>query len=248
MDRKTFAPVEMKLDEAGSISLAFAQLNVIDKDGDVTLPGAVPEKDVPMSAYGHTSWDGELPVGKGTISEVGDWAVFTGAFFMDTTAGRETHATIKALGPLAEYSYGYRLTDFSFGEQDGQNVRFLRGLDIYEVSPVLVGVGVGTHTRAIKGAASALGLSEHLDWVTVELATAIERAGLRADLRAKEGRVLSTANRDRLTSIADAWRSGLAELDAILADTDPGKSATAHRHAMDLLALMGEARALGVQF
>ena len=124
---------ELKLDDKGTIEAAFAQLNVIDADGDVTLPGAFPSKEVPMSAYGHTSWDGALPVGKGTISEEGDWAVFKGQMFLDTTAGRDAHATLKGLGPLAEFSYGYEPTDFSFGEQAGQKVRYLKLLDVFEV-------------------------------------------------------------------------------------------------------------------
>lgn len=152
--RKAFIPHELKLSETGEIELAFAQLNVVDSDNDVTLPGAFPTKDVPMSAYGHTSWDGELPVGRGTISESGDWAILKGQFFMDTTAGRETHATIKGLGELAEYSYGYVPLDHSFGQVDGKSVRYLKRLDVFEVSPVLRGAGLGTHTRAIKSGGS----------------------------------------------------------------------------------------------
>ncbi|RLA43841.1 MAG: hypothetical protein DRQ97_12245, partial [Gammaproteobacteria bacterium] len=67
---------ETKMDDRGYVEVAFAQLNVIDHDGDVIVNGAIPSKDVPMSAYGHTSWDGALPVGRGSISEEGNWAVF----------------------------------------------------------------------------------------------------------------------------------------------------------------------------
>lgn len=227
MHRKIFAPVELKLDEAGSISLAFAQLNVIDSDGDVTLPGAVPVKEVPMSAYGHGSWDGELPVGKGTIREAGDWAVFDGQFFMDTTAGRETHATIKALGPLAQYSYGYRPTDYSYGEQDGTPVRFLKRLDIFEVSPVLLGAGVGTHTLAIKsgGPDPDLPYAEHVAWMTDQVKALLDRSTDRAELRTKEGRTLSGATLDQLSAIHDGLLAICGNLADFMAENQPPKDA-----------------------
>ena len=41
-----------------------------------------------ISSYGHKSWDGKLPVGKGTIQVVGNEAVLNGRFFLDTEAGK----------------------------------------------------------------------------------------------------------------------------------------------------------------
>ena len=67
--RKAFMPGEFKLEESGAVTIAFAQLNVVDHDKDVSLPGSFPTKTVPISAYGHTSWSGAMPVGKGTIRE-----------------------------------------------------------------------------------------------------------------------------------------------------------------------------------
>ena len=201
--RKMFAPGEMKLDEAGHIVAAFAQLNVVDSDNDVTLPGAFPSKDVPMSAYGHTSWEGALPVGMGTISEKGDWAVFEGDFFMATTHGHDAYATVKGLGPLAEYSYGYDVLDSTSGTHDGQPVRELRSLDVFEVSPVLKGAGVGTHTLAIKSDAPGTDASyaEHLSWYVDGLTALIERTKDRAEFRASEGRKLSAADLARLADL-----------------------------------------------
>jgi len=248
-NRKAFTPHDLKLDDAGSIAFAFAQLNVIDKDGDVTWPGAFPVKDVPMSAYGHTSWDGALPVGKGSISEQGEWAVFSGQFFMDTTAGRETHATLKALGPLAEYSYGYDPLDYSFGQQDGQDVRFLRGLDVYEVSPVLIGAGIGTHTLAIKsgGPGPDAPYAEHLSWLREQVKALVDRTQDRAEWRAKEGRKLSAADRDGLAVILESLRglgSTADELAALLEATDPKRAERLHRTELEVL--LATARANGV--
>ena len=246
---KTFSPVEVKLSETGDIELAFAQLNVIDLDGDVTLPGACAAKEVPMSAYGHGSWDGALPTGKGTISERGDWAVFKGAFFMDTIAGRDTYATVKALGSLAEYSYGYLPTEYSFGQQDGADVRFLQAVDVFEVSPVLRGAGIGTHTLAIKSGAPGpeASYAEHASWLREAVSTFSDRANAKAEWRAQEGRGLSVANRADLAELVKALREFPAvadELEALLKATDPGKADRIRR--TEIAILVGRARAHGV--
>jgi len=204
-DRKMFAPGELKLDEAGHIEAAFAQLNVVDHDNDVTLPGAFPKKDVPMSAYGHSSWEGALPVGRGTIEEAGDWAVFKGQFFMDTTQGHDAYATIKGLGALAEYSYGYDILDSTSGTYDGNAVREIRALDVFEVSPVLKGAGIGTHTLAIKSDAPGTDASEadRMSWYMDAYAASVKYFEDRDEFRTSEGRKLSAADLAHLTDLVD---------------------------------------------
>lgn len=247
MDRKTFVPAELKLDAQGYIEAAFAQLNVVDHDGDVTRPGAFPLKDVPMSSYNHTSWDGALPVGKGSISERGDWAVFTGQFFMNTTHGRDAFETIKALGDLAQYSYGYDVTDGGPAVFEGKSVRELRKLDVFEVSPVLMGAGLGTHTLAIKSGVPGADTpyAEHAAWVQEAVEAFLKRTEDRAEWRAKEGRALSAANMATLAALLEKLRalgSTADELDAFLAAHDPQKAT----RAVTLDVLLGTARRLGV--
>jgi hypothetical protein len=241
--RKAFTPHELKLDDAGSIELAFAQFNVIDADGDVTLPGAFPVKEVPMSAYGHTSWDGALPVGKGTISESGDWAIFKGRFFMDTTAGRETHATIKGLGPLAEYSYGYTVPKdgSSRGQFSGQDVRFLKTLDPHEISPVLKGAGIGTHTLAIKSGAPEPGAptADLISWHSASRAALMDRLKTHFAARGGDGRELSRGDQAMKADLEEAWR---ADLEALLAMEPPPAMAD----AVTLDVLFSTAKRLGV--
>lgn len=240
--RKTFTPTELKMDEAGIVELAFAQFNVIDSDGDVTLPGAFPAKDVPMSAYGHTSWDGALPVGKGTISELGNWAIFKGQFFMDTTAGRETHATLKGLGPLAEFSYGYNVLDGEPGTFEGKRVRFLKALDPFEISPVLKGAGLGTHLRAIKSGApgSDAPFATQLSWYSEGLPALLDRFKGHAAARLTEGRKLSRADRAALEDLIDTLDGQLGTARGLLADPPP--------KALDVTVevLLAEARRVGV--
>jgi len=151
--KKTLTDVTIKSAAKGEVSAVIATFNVIDKDGDVTVPGAFTDgQEVLISAYGHSSWAGELPVGKGTIRRDGDEKeIFDGAFFMDTAAGRDTFAVVKALGPKGEWSYGYDPIDAEPGVFDGKDVRFLKGINVHEVSPVLLGAGIDTRTLATKG-------------------------------------------------------------------------------------------------
>lgn len=233
LERKGFAAAEFKLDEQGAIQLAFSQLGVIDRDGDVTLPGAIPTKDVPMSAYGHTSWEGALPTGKGSIREEGGWGIFTGQFLMETDQGRNAYHTVKAMGPLQEWSYGYNPVDYSYGEQDGKNVRLLKRLDVFEVSPVLVGAGIGTHTRSLKTALDpGAVLADSVARFLGDQKALHEQFGSMAELRAKEGRTLSAANRDRLAALMDAMAAAMADLEQLLAETEPPKARLARQAAI----------------
>lgn len=151
MERKTYTGgMTLKADgEDGEVSAVFSTLNVIDHQDDVTVPGAFTDGEpVRIAAWSH-GWD-QLPVGRGEIHEEDDQAVMEGKFFLNTQSGREHYETVKALGELQEWSYSFDILDASFGEFEGKQVRFLRKLKVHEVSPVMLGAGIGTHTRAIK--------------------------------------------------------------------------------------------------
>jgi len=154
--RKALSRVEIKDADKGQIEAVFATLDVIDKDGDVTLKGAFTDgAPVAISAYGHTSWKGQLPVGKGRIRETKSEAILEGQFLMNTTHGRDTFETVKALadddGPGQEWSYSLRDVVSERGTFKGEQVRFLKSINVHEVSPVLVGAGVDTRVLAVKG-------------------------------------------------------------------------------------------------
>ncbi len=103
-----------------------------------------------MSYWGHR-W-GDLPVGKGVIHADEEKAWVDGAFFLDTVGGLDTYKTVKNLGELQEWSFGFDVEESSLGQFEEQDVQFLEALDTHEVSPVMLGAGIGTETTAIKGA------------------------------------------------------------------------------------------------
>ena len=142
-------------DEKGNVEAVFSVFNNLDSDGDVVVPGAIKsgfkDDQVPM-VFAH-KWD--QPIGKGKIVQEDDKAVFKGKFFMGTEAGKEAYNLAKEMGDLQEWSFGFRINDYEVAEfkKDGESVgevRYLKDLKVYEVSPVLVGANRQTYTLAIK--------------------------------------------------------------------------------------------------
>lgn len=142
-------------DKTGEVKAVFSVFNDVDSDGDVVVPGAVKSGfkggSVPM-VWSH-KWD--MPIGKGVISQDNDMATFTGSFFMDTESGKEAYNLVKNMGDLQQWSFGFRVNDSEYGKfqkdgKDDEDVRYLKDLSVYEVSPVLVGANQDTFTMAIK--------------------------------------------------------------------------------------------------
>lgn len=150
MEKKTYrANIEVKDNKTGEFKAVFSTLDTIDRDGDVTKPGAFADGQKVRIAYWGHRWE-DLPVGIGHIYADEKKAWVEGRFFLDTEAGLETYKTVKNLEDLQEWSYGFDILDSEEGTVDGQKVRVLKKLDVYEVSPVLLGAGIGTGTMSIK--------------------------------------------------------------------------------------------------
>lgn len=224
---KIFVPqVSFKADAPpGTIEVEFAALNKIDLDRDVTLPGAFGEQQVRIQSHGHDTFD--FSIGKGTIRESGDKAILSGRLNLNMTRGKDAFESLKFDmehgTPLQEWSYIYDPVDYSFGEFEGQKVRFLKQLKVYSVDPVFLGAGIGTRTTNVKSA--DLGYGDLLDEADGIIKLVIERTKSRLDMRGKEGRTLSAANIARLESIAESLGIGHGDLLKMLAELSSPKSA-----------------------
>lgn len=198
----------------GSVRAQFSVFNEVDHDNDVTIPGAFKNgQSVRMASYGHKL--SELPVGKGNIFADDKRSVFNGRFFTNTTVGQDTYLTVKEMGDLQQWSYEYDVLAHEFGTWKGQPVRFLKSLDVHGVTPVYLGAGSDTGTLDIK---SFTADGEELEARVVEYIT---RAKDRATIRAKEGRTLSSANRNRLSALVESLGSVQDEIRKLLEDSDP---------------------------
>jgi hypothetical protein len=192
--------VQVKVDDEGSVKAVFATLKVVDKDKDFTESGAFKKgQAVIMSDFNHGAiprfgFPGRPPVGKGTIEEVGDDAIFSGKFFLDTVAGLDAYRTTKAVGDLQEWSYHYEVLQAEQGMKDGKPVRLLKSLDVFEVSPVYRGAGEGTRTVSLKYADD---FAEVLDAVR----GIVERTKGRKTFRLENGRDLSRGDRTSIMEL-----------------------------------------------
>lgn len=196
MDKKSLARFEVKDETKGEVEAVFATLNVKDHDDDVTKPGAFENgAEVVISAYNHKSWEGALPVGKGTIQEVGNEVVMKGRFFLNTTAGRDTFEVVKELGARQEWSYGFNVLESEPGEHEGKSVRVLKRMAVHEVSPVLRGAGVGTTTRYAKS------LKDEVADAVDAVKAAVDSAERVVALRAEKGKSLSNVNAESLDGL-----------------------------------------------
>lgn len=209
---KTFlAEIEFKAEDEGKFTAKLATLDVIDHDQDVISPGAMTAGGkILLSTFNHASAHGpSLPVGFAVIREEKGSALADGEFNLDTILGRETFAALKfnqEHGVKQEWSFAYFTKKVSFGQRDNQNVRFLEELDVFEISPVIRGAGIETNTIAMKSNQS---YQDHAEAVLAAISDLVVRTKALAALRAKDGRVLSKANLDRMEEIQDE----LAELD-----------------------------------
>lgn len=228
--------IELKeVTDEGMVVAVFATMNVIDKDGDVSLPGFFGKQEVVMLPA--HDWR-HIPLGKGEVTEDGQHAIARIKMNLAIPEARNWHAALKFDlengAPLQEWSYGFNILEggSAKGEFDGQPVRFLKprpdgsaGSDIHEVSPVLVGAGEGTHTLAVKHVEAPKDDEGKGKKFCDEAAAALDavkalvaRAAALADLRAKQGRGISADNTERLKDLRAGLLQAAAGLEPFVQD------------------------------
>uniref|UniRef100_A0A6M3IN55 Putative peptidase n=1 Tax=viral metagenome TaxID=1070528 RepID=A0A6M3IN55_9ZZZZ len=211
--------VELKDEEEGTFVARIATLNVRDKDNDITKPGAFNKKTVLVSAYMHGSWMGKLPVGKATIQEKGEEVIADGQFNLKTSEGRDTYEAVKFAPELQEWSYGFYPIEANDGTGEDEGARVLKKVDVKEISPVLVGAGVNTAVLAIKS--DNMTYADQSEAVLAAVEDLANRTKSLADLRLKEGRVLSSANRNRIQKLMQSLSEVATDLKELLDATEP---------------------------
>lgn len=217
MTTKTLTNVQIKDADQGLVTAVISTFGVIDKDGDVTSKGTFDDgAPVVISAYGHKSWEGALPLGNGTITTTDTEAVADLKFLLNTTHGRDAFETIKALSAagLQEWSYSLKNTVARKGQLDGQPANFLDHTDVKEVSPVLMGASIDTRTLSVKSGDEepVTKFSEQADIALRGVKQLVEMAVERLTHRAAEGK--------SITEQTEAYDQFLAEIAPLKAAID----------------------------
>lgn len=172
MEHKQIEATVTAIDEdQGIVEAIWAVMGNVDEVGDIIHPGAFTKTfserahaiklldnhrtDSVMSALGtvlelREMSKGELPQGLAKNKDVtgGAWGKFQ--FLMDTPEGKGAFTRIKR-GAVKEWSFGYDAVDKDYSNKDGKTVRNLRGIKLYEVSPVLFPANDATTTTSAKG-------------------------------------------------------------------------------------------------
>ncbi len=222
MNHKSFYVKQLEGDGTGSA--VFATLNVVDKDGDVTLPGAF-GKQTAVVVPTH-DWS-SVPLGKGTTREAGDEAIVDFKLNLDSPTAKEWHSALKFdldEGPRKqEWSYGFDILEESRGEFKGEQVRFLKSLRIHEVSPVLVGAGVNTRTLSMKE--KGIKLSDQFQQVEhglVETRAVLTRMKAILQMRRSDRKhPLSPEDRGRLEGLAKQLAEIQSDIEMLTKQPEP---------------------------
>ena len=211
----------------GKVEAVFSIFNEMDSDGDVVLPESIKsgygDKGVAM-VWGH---DWKDVIGRGEIVQDGEKATFKGQFIMDTARGREAFNTVKAMGDLQQWSFGYEVVDSENGKftKDGieTDVRYLKDLRVWEVSPVLVGANQNTHTLAVKNAHSTesddvekLRFTDEIDELRKSLSGSIERIRGLISLRLEKGKKLSEKSSTAIIELTNDIQEAYQDLSDML--------------------------------
>lgn len=221
-ERKQKAFQVKGVNDGGEVLAVIATLNVVDHGGDITLPGAFGKQEVPI-VPAH-DWK-SVPLGRASIYEEGDKVVARMKFNLDSTAGKEWYGALKfdfdTGTPLQEYSYGYQVMQGESGQKDGEYVYYLKSVKAHEVSPVLLGMGIGTRTLDVKKSGLTMDNEfESAESALVSVAAFVDRVKALATLRAGEGRGIAAKHLDRLGRLEELARSIDFEIKSAAANPD----------------------------
>jgi HK97 family phage prohead protease len=251
VDKKEYRQKDIfKFDEeTGTVEAVFSVFNEIDSDNDVVLPKSIRsgygDKGVAM-VWGH---DWKNIIGKGKIIQDDNKAVFKGSFNMNTNAGKEAYETVKAMGDLQQWSFGFEVLDSEVGlfSKDGgeeKEVRYLKDLKVWEVSPVMVGANQNTHTVAVKNAEQemetndkeiknevksteveveetnrdniGLKFTDEVDNLLIKMTAMLKRAKELTALRLGKDKTLSAESTEALENLKDALQDMHQDIDTLL--------------------------------
>jgi HK97 family phage prohead protease len=251
LEHKSVELADLKIDSRSGEFSGYASIfGNIDGGGDIVVPGAFKKSLPAFLQDGFISWshDWAEPIAMPTKAyedKVG--LVLAGTFHSTPEAqrARTISAERLAAGKRMGLSIGYGVEEEEFSPK-GRLLKVINPL--YEVGFVTVPMNREANLSAVKAANGGNAGTVELRDLALDSGTSLAESVARflgdgeallkqfqamADLRQKEGRTLSTANRRRLAELRDA-------IDGILAETDPDKSANS------VLAVLERARSLGM--
>ncbi len=134
-------------DEPGVFEAVVAVFGNVDRGGDRIVKGAfartLKDRGLPPVLWGHDF--SRPPIGAVEEAKETDEGLYVRArLFVDSSErAAEVNAGMKA-GVVREFSFAYEVQDAAEITEDGATVNELKDLDLWEVSPVVVGMNPAT--------------------------------------------------------------------------------------------------------
>jgi hypothetical protein len=176
----------------------FAVFDNIDDGLDVIHPGAftktLEERAARIKVFYAHDWDKLIGPAPDILKEDETGLYARGHLTLGTFWGNEVWALMKD-GALTEGSIGYRVKDYKYSDN---GIRHLYDLDLYEISPVPLGMNPLTELSAVK---AALGRFEAQD-ADMPLAKQVQQLTAMVE-ELKAGRIMATASEAQREEVAD---------------------------------------------
>lgn len=167
--------------------------------------------------------EGLLPIATITECYEDSIGLYVVADFHSTQAAQDARTVASerlARGKSVRLSIGYVTLDDEY-VPDG---RLLKRCKLYEISLVNIPANPMAAVASVKGLLGGLTLETHSDTVRAAVDEYIARIADLADIKTKEGRVLSTANVTRLSALKDALLAACNGIDEVLTAAEKQKA------------------------
>ena len=168
METKSFALSEVKAitdtDEPGAFEAVVSVFGNVDSYGDRMVKGAfartLADRGMPPVVWSH-EWH-TPPIGNVTSAvETDEGLVVKGRLFIgpdeDHAVAKQVYAAMRA-GALREFSFGYSTKAAKDVTEDGDTVREITDVDLFEVGPTLVGANDQTRLVGVKALERAVAI------------------------------------------------------------------------------------------
>lgn len=237
VEHKVLPLAEAAVDDSGEGTFTgYANVfGIVDDGGDKVVKGAFKSVIPDFVKDGFIGWahDWSQPVATIDSAVEDDHGLLITATFHGTAeAQRARQLTAERLkrGKTMGLSIGYEV-DAAKETTYGRDITSFKRL--FETSLVTVPMNRPSTVTAVKGSlGSGKPYAERLELVLAELKALTDHSRQRADLRLKEGRVLSGANRDRISELKKSLAAVLRDLEELLQATDPGRDKAAAQAAL----------------
>jgi len=227
-------------DETGIAEMIVSVFNNVDDGDDVIQPGFFKESLAKRKTStgapkvkGVWAHDWSMPIAKTleakellpgdpllpiSLSALGGLYIKT-QFNLETQRGKEAYSDVK-FGTIDEFSIGFRTKKFERDNDTG--IRKLFEGDLYEWSPVLVGMNDKTVLLSIK---SGQPLETQVKAVVEAVDSLGERVRSLKGLRKEDGREISEERVEEIKKLATDLRTGADALEESIIDGDESKAA-----------------------